>query len=217
MKNALFSAILALILALTFASPAGAQGNIKLAQPDLAKGKTVLQALKARKSERVFGAGDLSHQQLSEVVWAAAGVNRPLGGDKAGRTAPTSHNDQAIDAYVFTKTGVYRYDPLKHELIFLFPGDHRARAGVQSYVGTAPLNLVLVADLSRVTGDTREDKMSNVLMDVGHMSENVYLYGASAGLNVICRSSIDRDDLRSLLKLPAHCEPLLGVTVGLPR
>lgn len=196
------------------AGGAGAQESIKLLPPDLSSGKTVLQALNERKSERVFGLGELSQRQLSEVLWAAAGVNRTLEGDKMGRTAPSSHNNQAIDAYAFTKSGVYKYDHLKHELAFMFPGDHRAAAGPQSYVATAPLNLVLVADLSRVTGDAREYQMMSVSMDAGHMSENVYLYGASAGLHVICRSTIERDELQALLKLSDHFVPLLGVTVG---
>jgi Nitroreductase family. len=193
---------------------AEAQESIKLLPPNLSSGKTVLQALNERKSERVFGPGELNRRQLSEVLWAAAGVNRTLEGDKMGRTTPSSHNDQAIDTYAFTKSGVYKYNHLKHELVFMFPGDHRAVAGPQSYVATAPLSLILVADLSRVTGDTREYQLMSVSMDAGHMSANVYLYGASAELRVICRSTIEREELRALLKLSDHFVPLLGLTVG---
>lgn len=217
MRRPVLALILSSVLFLGSVVQLGAQESIKLLPPDLSSGKTVLQALNGRKSERVFGSGELSRRQLSELLWAAAGVNRTLDGDKMGRTAPSSHNDQAIDAYAFTKAGVYKYDHLKHELVFLLPGDRRSVAGPQSYVATAPLNLVFVADLSKVTGDSREYQMASVHMDVGHMSENVYLYGASAGLNVICRSTIERDELRALLKLPDHFEPLLGVTVGHPK
>lgn len=217
MRTPVLAMFLSSVLFLGGVAQLGAQESIKLLPPNLSSGKTVLQALNDRKSERVFGSGDLSRQQLSELLWAAAGVNRTLDGDKIGRTAPSSHNAHAIDTYAFTKGAVYKYDHLKHELVFLFPGDHRSVAGPQSYVATAPLNLVFVADLSRATGDSREDQMMSVYMDVGHMSENVYLYGASAGLNVICRSTIERDELRALLKLSDHFEPLLGVTVGRPR
>ncbi|MDR1045027.1 MAG: nitroreductase family protein [Candidatus Adiutrix sp.] len=219
MKMTLFRVSLLLALILTFGSPpaAGAQDNLKLAQPALTQGQTVLQALKARKSERDFGSAELSRQRLSEVLWAAGGVNRQLPDGRVGRTAPSSHGDQAIEIYALTKDAVYKYDHLGHELVFLLDGDHRAAAGVQSYVAGAPLNLIYAADLSRVSGDTEADKLAAVYMDVGHISENVYLYGASAGLNVICRSSIDRDELKSLLKLPEHYLPLLGQTVGLPK
>lgn len=217
MKRAVFGLILALTLAVVFTAPAGAEETIKLIQPDFAKGMTVLQALKARKSDRIFGPGDLSRQQLSEILWAAAGVNREMGDGQVGRTAPTSHNDQSIDTYAFTPDGVYKYDPRAHELTRVVAGDQRAAAGVQSYVSTAPLNLILVADLNRTTGDSDEDKRAGLYMNAGHMSENVYLYAASAGLNVICRSSIEPDELRTLLNLPGNYVPLLGVTVGRPQ
>lgn len=217
MKRTVLGLALALALAVAWTAPAGAEETIKLAQPDFSKGITVLSALKARKSDRIFGPGDLSRQQLSEILWAAAGVNRDLGDGKVGRTAPSSHDDQSIDTYAFTKDGVYRYDPRAHELTRVVAGDQRAKAGVQSYVTTAPLNLIFVADLNRTTGDSDKSKKEALYMNVGHMSANVYLYAASAGLNVICRSSIEPDDLRALLKLNDNYEPLLGVTVGQPQ
>jgi len=212
--------ILGLILALTLGliPRAEAQETIKLMQPDLSQpGKNVLQAMKDRHSERTYGVGDLSLKQLSEVLWAAGGVNRTLEDGKIGRTAPSSHNDQAIDIYAFTKTAVYKYDPVAHELVLFLTGDHRETSGVQSYVSNAPLNLVYVADISKVSGDTNDYKIRLVSMDVGHMSENVYLYAAAYGLNAICRSNIDPSELRTLLKLGDHFEPLLGQTVGLPQ
>ena len=221
-KKVKFSGVfLALALALAWVSPAPAQeALIRLQQPDFTKGKTVLQAMKDRKSDRVYGSGDLSLRQLSEVLWAAAGANRPLEGDKMGRTAPSGHNDQAVDTYAFTKAGVYKYDHLKHELNLVLAGDKRQAAGVQSYVATAPLNLIFVADLSKITADTVEDlqeKINIANTDVGHMSENVYLYSASAGLNVICRNNIEPEALSKLLNLSEHYLPILGVTVGLPK
>jgi len=211
---------LGLTLALFMIScvPALAQSEvIKLPQPDLSRGKTLMQALQDRKSDRIFSPKELSRQQLSEIVWAAAGVNRKTGEEKMGRTAPSSHNDQAVDTYAFTRTGVYKYDHVQHELVQILAGDHRAKAGVQSYVANAPLNLLFVADMSKISGDTDRDKLTAACMDVGHMSENVYLYGASSDLNVICRSTIDHEELRFLLKLGKHFEPLLGVTVGHPQ
>lgn len=208
---------LVLALALNGTAPVHAQSDaLKLSPPELRRGKVTMQAIQDRKSVRLFSAKELSRQDLANVVWAAAGINRRIADvdQKYGRTAPSSHNDQAIDAYVFLRTGVYKYDPLQHELNLILAGDHRGKSGVQSYVADAPLNLLLVADMGKVSGETDRDKLMNVCMDVGHMSENVYLYGASVGLNVICRSTIDRDELRLLLKLEKQFEPLLGLTVG---
>lgn len=209
---------LVMTLVLFVAAGAEAQETIKLSQPDFSQaGKNVLEAIKDRKSERTYGPGDLSRKQLSEVLWVAGGINRTFEDGKVGRTAPTSHNDQAIDIYAFTKTGVYKYDPLKHELTRYIEGDHRGSSGVQSYVANAPLNLLYVADISKISGDTTDYKVRSACMDVGHISENVYLYASAYGLSAICRSNIDPGELRTLLKLGEHFEPLLGQTVGLPQ
>lgn len=189
---------------------------IVLPPPDLTVGKNLMQSIQDRKSNRVFSPKPLSQQQLSSIMWAAAGVNRRTTEGKMGRTTPSSHNDQAIDVYAFTKDGVYKYDPFGHKLEKVISGDYRSKAGVQSYVVTAPLNLVFVADLSRVSGETERDRLMFVSMDVGHMSENVYLYSAASELNAICRNSIDKEVIRQLLWLGENYEPLLGMTIGYP-
>jgi len=205
--------ILALGLAL-WATPAqGELAAIKLTQPDFeAEGLTVIQALSARKSDRVFVDRELSLAHLSEVLWAAGGINRPDG----HRTAPTANNRQAIEIFAITKDGAYRYDPPSHELRPLAPGDHRAKAGTQDYVAAAPLNLIYVADLGKYKGSDAEKKAVAGL-DLGHFSENVYLYCASAGLNIVTRISIDPKVLAPLLKLDDDFLPLMGQTVGYPK
>jgi SagB-type dehydrogenase family enzyme len=205
--------VLALILAT--AAAADEPAIIKLHQPIFSKGKTVLEALRDRHSERVYGAGELSRQELSEILWAAGGINRlEMEEGGVGRTAPSSFNLQPIDIYAFTQAAVYKYDPKGHRLVPVLSGDHRAAAGIQQYVATAPLNLVYVVDLAKLHGETGEEKKIAAGMDVGHNSENVYLYSASAGLNVIARSSVDPEVLRRLLKLGDSFLPLLGQTVG---
>jgi len=217
MKSRLFFVFLALCLAFGGFSPALAKEPIKLSPPDYKSGLTVLEALKNRKSDREYGSGELSRQQLSELLWAAGGVNRDLGGGQVGLTAPSSHGDQPMIIYAFTKDGIYKYDPSSHQLDFLLSGDYRTSAGVQSYVADAPLNLLYVADMSKVTGDTEAYKLRAVHMDAGHISQNVYLYAASAGLNTITRTSIDREELKELLNLSDNYEVLLGQTVGLAK
>jgi len=209
--------LLTLALTLGFlaaAAPARAEfETIKLAQPDFnAQGLTVIQALKSRKSDRAFAERELSLEHLSEALWAAGGINRP---EKEGRTAPTANNLQAIEIFAVTRDGTYRYDPPSHELRPLTPGDNRASAGSQAYVATAPLNIIYAADLNKLRGDD-QDKRRIAALDVGHFSENVYLYCASAGLNIVTRISIDPEALAPLLKLDGNFLILMGQTVGYP-
>ena len=212
-----FLSILTLLVA---AGPARAEiAAVKLAQPDLkAKGLTVIQALKNRKSDRVFADRDLTSQHLSEVLWAAGGINREtMPGGGIGRTAPTGRNIQAIEIFAITRDGAYRYDPPTNELQPIAAGDHRAAAGVQDYVATAPLNLIYAVDLGKYPSGDEKEKLLAAAIDLGHFSENVYLYCASAGLNVVSRTSIKPGNLADLLKLDAKSRPLLGQTVGYPQ
>jgi len=216
--KSLTTAFFALSLMAAFsAAPALAElAVVKLAQPDLdAKGLTVIQALKNRKSDRVFDDQDLTLQHLSEVLWAAGGINREkMPGGGVGRTAPSGRNLQAIEIFALTRDGAYRYDPPAHELRPIAAGDHRAEAGAQGYVAGAPLNIIYVADLGKYQSGSETEKLMAAAIDLGHFSENVYLYCASAGLNVVARTSINPAGLAALLKLDANSRPLLGQTVG---
>lgn len=205
-------------LILLAGGPAGAlaQEPFKLDQPDLSGGKPVLSILQDRHSSREFSSAALDRRQIAEILWAAGGVNRRHDDGSVGFTYPNSHNDQAMIVYAITRDGAYRYDPIGHELVLLAPGDHRAVAGVQSYVADAPLNLLYVADMSRITSETETERLMTAALNAGHMAENVYLYATMEKLNVISRSNIDRDELRLLFKLPIYFEPILGQTVGLP-
>ena len=217
MPTKLFALALSLAL-LTWSAPARAELKaIQLAPPDFnAQGLTVIQALKNRKSDRVFAERELSLQHLSEVIWAAGGINRPeTPGGSPGRTSPTARNQQAIDIFALTKDGVYKYDPSTHELRPVTEGDHRAAAGTQDFVAGAPLNLFYVADLAKFRGSDEEKKRVAAL-DVGHFSENVYLYCASAGLNNIVRINFAPEALAPLFKTDENHLILMGHTVGYP-
>ncbi|MDR2935366.1 MAG: nitroreductase family protein [Candidatus Adiutrix sp.] len=208
---------LAFLTVLAISAPASAQpAAVKLAQPDFnAPGLTVLKALQNRKSDRAFADRDLDLRHLSEVLWAAGGINRQeMPGGGVGRTAPSGRNVQAIEIFAVTRDGVYRYDPPAHELKLVTGGDHRAQAGDQDYVAAAPLNLIYVADLNKFTSGGEADKKLAAAIDLGHISENVYLYCASAGLNVVARTSIKPGNLASALKLEAGRLPMMGQTIG---
>lgn len=188
-------------------------GTIQLPPPETAGGMPLMQALKARHSTREFGSKPLPPQVLSNLLWAASGVNRTETGQ---RTAPSAHDWREIDVYVTTVDGAYRYEPAAHALRRVAAGDLRHLTGVQDFVAHAPVNLVYVADLDRMSGAGAEDKAFYSAADAGFIAQNVYLYCASAGLAVVVRGLVDRDALGAALGLKKHQRIILAQSVGYP-
>lgn len=186
---------------------------IKLPPPEMAGGMPLMQALKARHSTREFGSKPLPPRALSNLLWAASGVNRP---DSGQRTAPSAHDWREMDVVVTTAEGAFRYDPPTHTLTRVAAGDIRHLTGVQDYVATAPLNLVVVADLNRMIEAGAEDAAFYSAADAGFIAQNVYLYCASAGLAVVVRGLVDRDVLAAALGLGSHQRIILAQSVGYP-
>ena len=170
---------------------------IQLPQPQQGGGLSVLEAVWKRKSVRDFTPEDIDRQTLSNILWVAAGRNR-----RRGRTAPTTHNSQEIFTYVALKEGIYRYDPDAMTLTLGVEGDCRAATGKQNFAGTAPLNLIYVADLSLIKGKEESELVQAAHCDACFMAENVYLYCASVGLGTVIRAMIDRKELSCMLGLP---------------
>jgi SagB-type dehydrogenase family enzyme len=140
-------------------------------------------------------------------------VNRPASGQ---RTAPSAHDWREIDVVVVTADGAYRYDPPTHALIRVAAGDIRPLTGVQGFVATAPVNLVYVADLDRMSEASADDKAFYSATDAGFIAQNVYLYCASAGLAAVVRGLVDRDALGTALGLSRHQRIILAQSVGYP-
>ena len=170
-----------------------------------------MQVLKDRSSSREFSPQKLPLQVLSNLLWAASGVNRP---DSGKRTAPTAANWQEIDIYVATADGLYLYDVKPHGLKPVLAEDIRALAGLQAFVKDAPLNLIYVADLSRGSG---EEKDFFAATDTGFVAQNVYLFCASEGLATVVRANIDRPTLGKAMKLGPNQRITLSQTVGYPK
>ncbi len=187
---------------------------IQLLAPKLDASKSLAQALKDRKSLREYSSGDLPLQTLSNLLWAAWGINRP---DAGKRTAPSSFNKQEIDVYVTTSVGAYRYDPKGNALVPVASGDIRALTGTQSYFKDAAINLVYVADLSKVADAEEPVKMYTAAADTAFIAQNVYLYCASEGLATVFRAGIDKPKLAEALKLKPDQRITFAQTVGLPK
>lgn len=189
--------------------------TIQLPAPQTEIGKPLMQALKLRSSNRVFDLKPLPLQELSNLLWAACGINRPESGK---RTSPSARNWQEIDAYVVLADGAYVYDAKGNSLNLIVEGDLRALCGVQDFVKTAPLNLVYVADYSRIkSNDSEQTKLMWSSAAAGFMVQNVYLYCASQGLNVVVRGLIDVQKLGDALKLKPEQKIILSQTVGYPK
>jgi SagB-type dehydrogenase family enzyme len=207
---------LALLVLLAGFSLADAQEpkSIALPPPQTTIGKPLMQALQLRQSSREFSEATVALQDLSNLLWAADGINRKESGK---RTAPSAMNWQEVDIYVVLQEGTCLYDPRTNELEPIAAGDLRGLAGVQGFVKEAPLNLVYVADFARAGKGNDEDKKIYTAADVGFIAQNVYLYCASQGLAAVVRASLDRPALATALKLRADQKIILAQTVGHPK
>lgn len=193
--------------------PAAEPAIVRLSPPKTTSGKPLMQALMLRHSSREFSPRKVPPAVLSNLLWAAFGVNRP---ETGGRTAPSAHDWEEIDVYVATADGLYRYDAGEHALRRLLARDIRAQTGLQSYVGAAPVNLVYVADLSRMAMATDEEKAQYSGPDAGFIAQNVYLFCASEGLATVVRGLVDRSALAKLMKLKPDQKVILAQSVGYP-
>ena len=187
---------------------------VKLPAPKMEGGMPLMQALKARQSAREFGTGKLSPQVLSNLLWAAWGINRP---DSGKRTAPSAHDWQETDVYVVTASGAYLYDARSNRLVPVAAGDLRALAGVQAFVKEAPVSLVFVADTARMKGAAPDMQQSYAWADTAFLSQNVYLFCASSGLATGVRAMVDRPPLAKALKLAPTQLITLAQSVGYPK
>lgn len=203
---------LAIVLMVTWAVAADL-ADIVLPAPQMDGGKPLMQALKDRQTSRSFSKKELSPQVLTDLLWAACGINRP---DSKKRTAPSARNWQEVDVYAVMADGVYWYDGAANTLRAMIKGDLRALTGRQPFVATAPLNLVYVADVDKMKGASPEDRILYAAADTGFISQNVYLFCASEGLDTVVRGLVDRDALANALSLSAHQKIILCQTVGYP-
>ena len=175
-------------------------------------GEPLLRALKLRRSTREYADRTLPLQVLSDLLWAAFGINRPSG----DRTAPYWRHVMVIDVYASMADGVWLYEPKAHALLLHLSEDIRAATGLQDFVGTAPLNLVYVAHGERMTNVSPEERRLYASVDTGFIGQNVYLFCASEGLASVFRGAVDYAKLARLMRLPEQQFVTFAQTVGYP-
>jgi SagB-type dehydrogenase family enzyme len=187
---------------------------IKLPPPNLKSGKSLMQSLQARKSSRDFSTKKLPVEVFSNLLWAANGINRPESGK---RTAPSAVNWQEIDIYIAMADGLYLYNAKEHTLKPVIKNDIRELTGKQTFVKKAPVNLIYVADYSRMGKANADERNSYSAADTGFIVQNVYLYCASEGLATVIRGSIDKDILAKAMRLSDNQKIIMAQTVGYPE
>ncbi|MGQ9619957.1 MAG: SagB/ThcOx family dehydrogenase [Bacteroidales bacterium] len=217
MKKNYISRILVLLLTMAFFCHVNAQ-DIHLPAPVKEGGKPLMQALNERQTTRTFTEESLSLQQLSDLLWAAWGYNRP---SEKKRTAPSAMNYQEIDIYVTLQTGLYVYDAENNRLKQVHGKDIRSLTGTQDFVAKAPVNLVYVADMGKARkkeGDKIADSdLFWSYANCGFIAQNVYLYCASSGLGCVVRGLVPKDKLAPEMGLRSNQVILLAQTVGVPQ
>lgn len=204
--------------------------TIKLNEPNKTRGLPVMEAFALRASVREWSNMNLSLQDLSDLLWAANGVNRPDG----RRTAPSAMNAQDVDIYVFMKDGAYLYDAAAHALKPIVAGDHRSeimmarpggpgakpmakpepKPGPGGPTSPVPVQLILVSDISRFRMGETAAKLEIAALDAGIVSENISLFCAGTGLATRPRASMDKAKIKELLKLSDSQYPFLNHPVG---
>ncbi len=187
--------------------------SIALPKPVVSGGMPLMDALSKRSSQRAFSSKELSLQEISDLLWAADGVNRPDG----RRTAPSTMNMKEIKIYVVLKAGIYLYDAPENKLKLLVAGDFRSVVGLQPFVKDAPLDLIYVVDFNFM-GKVKDPLQKRLYahVDSGFISQNVYLFCASKGLSTVVLGYIDRDVLAKRLALTETQEVTYAQPVGYP-
>ena len=209
MKNFVFAMMAACSI---FGASAQDLQGISLNAPSKQCGTDVMTAFANRQSCRSYADKELSLQQLSDLLWAANGVNRP---EKGMRTAPSALNYQDVDIYVCTAKGAYLYDAKANQLVPVTGEDLREDvAKGQDFAAVAPVSLVLVSDLSKMRGgDTPQNRLTGA-MDAGIVSQNISIFCSAARLATVPRASMDINQLKKVLKLKESQVPMMNHPIG---
>jgi SagB-type dehydrogenase family enzyme len=184
---------------------------VPLPPPETSGGMPLMQTLGSRMSTKQFSQQVIPRDQISNLLWAAFGINRPESGK---RTAATAVNCQDIEVYVVLEKAAYVYQADEHRLIPVVNRDVRSLAATQPYAELAPVNLVYVSDYDKMPDRFLDKKPIYAAFHAGSISQNVYLYCASAGLGTVVRDSVDRTGLRDALNLRKDQVIVMAQSVG---
>jgi SagB-type dehydrogenase family enzyme len=202
--------ILTILLGMSTPAYSGSANEINLPTRPSKSNIDMVTALEQRRTTREYSTSKLSLEDLSAILWAANGVNRPDG----KRTAPSAHGRQYIDIYVAADTGVYLYDAPHHKLIEVTNQNVKDKLARQGHVATSSHVLVLVADLNKVPGSAGDTKLYWAHSTAGTIAENVHLMAAARGVGTGMVAGIKADDIRAALNLAKEAVPLYVMPLG---
>ncbi len=211
-----FTATLSAAILFLSTTSYAAQSEIILPPPNMSDNLSVMNALNQRATSRNFVDEDLTAEQLSKILWAADGLNRPESGK---RVIPTANGVYSVEVYAVTREGIYLYDPANHKLNLIAEGDFRSVTTTgQSFVGKAAVNLVFVETPDAWSTakhiPPREAQISCANVTVGAMVQSVALAAQTEGLGNCVRGSINREEFAKVAKLSADKNILLAQSVG---
>jgi SagB-type dehydrogenase family enzyme len=219
MKRLVASLIISLLV-----GSAGAQElkTIQLNEHSKVRGSNIMETLQNRQSTRAYDTTDISLQDLSDLLWAANGINRPEK-DKIGKkTAPSAQNSQDVDIFVCTSDGTFFYEAYTNSLKQVITQDIRPLMEGRRPAGT-PVLLLLVSDMSKYRGYRADSAQYNKNMydmgalDAGIVSQNISLFCAGIGLGTIPRAGMDKKGIHKALNLTASQVIWLNHPVGFPK
>lgn len=171
-----------------------------------------MECLNERQTDRDFDTRKLTLQDLSDLVWAANGINRPKEGK---RTVPTAYNWQEMVLYVATADGIYRYNAETHELELVKEGDYRKDCGPQPFMTEAPVCFIYTANQNKKGRvPTEELKKTYSHHHAGYMAQNVYLVCAAKNMATVTIGTVDKEALAKVIGLPQNHLVLYTQPVG---
>jgi SagB-type dehydrogenase family enzyme len=174
-----------------------------------------------RRSVRHFGSGEMTLNQVAELVFAAQGITR----QDRYRTVPSAGALYPLEIFVLTgpvqglEAGVYHYQPHGHQLLPVRSGDRRQELARQAYqqmwVAEAQTIVVMCAVYERVTQKYGQPGMRYVHIEAGCAAQNVSLAGYSMGLGSTVVGAFDQKEVAEVIDADQNVRPLIVLPVGL--
>jgi SagB-type dehydrogenase family enzyme len=191
---------------------------IKLPEPQKDLTFPLMKAIEKRRTKRKWKKDSLSQQEISNVLWVACGKTMEESKrSKSRRTVPSSRNSQTIKVYVATDKGLFNYNENSHGLHLIKSDDIREELTNQKMMKDMPLGLVYVSDFSKLKGYVGTDNNRKLFVagtETGFISQNVYLYCASAGLNTAVIGLVNRDKLHATMGLVDNEKVIFTQAIG---
>jgi len=187
---------------------------IQLTEPRLTGSVSFEEALARRRSVRQFVSQPLSSSQISQLAWAGQGITEP---QRGLRTAPSAGALYPIELYFATPEGVSVYQPQGHSLRQVLDQDVRGALAATSMQGSvAGCDIIVAGSVRKLTAQFRKDARKYMLLEAGHVAQNIQLQAVCLGLGSVTVGGFDISGVRKICRLPRELEPIYIICVGYP-